>query len=161
MARISYSLASPENNVTLPDLARLCDAFYIGGTKCGALFGEAVVRPHPEKISHLFTQIKRHGALFAKGWLIALQFEVLFSNGLYQEIGDLGNRYAGLIKEIMKTCGYRQYVDSPTNQQFFILPNRIEIFFHASVSRTEFRNSLFVIGSMSLAVFNVYNAKVE
>ena len=117
--------------------------------------------PFRQKISHLFTQIKRHGALFAKGWLIALQFEVLFSNGLYQEIGDLGNRYAGLIKEIMKTCGYRQYVDSPTNQQFFILPNRIEIFFHASVSRTEFRNSLFVIGSMSLGVFNVYNAKVE
>lgn len=124
-ARLAYALASPENNVTLPDLARLCDAFYIGGTKCGALFGEAVVIPHPEKISHLFTQIKRHGALFAKGWLIALQFEALFSNGLYQEIGDLGNRYAGLIKEIMKTCGYRQYVDSPTNQQFFILPNRI------------------------------------
>ena len=81
--------------------------------------------PFRQKISHLFTQIKRHGALFAKGWLIDLQFEVLFSNGLYQEIGDLGNRYAGLIKEIMKTCGYRQYVDSPTNQQFFILPNRI------------------------------------
>ncbi|MGM9816587.1 MAG: threonine aldolase family protein [Lepagella sp.] len=124
-ARLAYALASPENDVTLRDLARLCDAFYIGGTKCGALFGEAVVLPHRETARHLFTQIKRHGALFAKGWLIARQFEVLFSNGLYEEIGKRGNEQAMKIKKIMKTCGHKQYVDSSTNQQFFIVPNRV------------------------------------
>ena len=70
-ARLAYALSCPANDVTLPDLARLCSAFYIGGTKCGALFGEAVVLPDPGLIPHFFTIIKQHGALLAKGDALA------------------------------------------------------------------------------------------
>ena len=79
-ARLAYALAAPENDVTLVNLARLCDVFYIGGTKCGALFGEAVVVPDPATIPHFFTQIKQHGALLAKGFVTGKQFEVLFED---------------------------------------------------------------------------------
>uniref|UniRef100_UPI0025D3793F threonine aldolase family protein n=1 Tax=Acidaminococcus timonensis TaxID=1871002 RepID=UPI0025D3793F len=74
-ARLAYALGTPENDVTLPDLARLCDVFYIGGTKCGALFGEAVVFPQPGFVPHFFTMVKQHGALVAKGRITGLQFE--------------------------------------------------------------------------------------
>ena len=74
-ARLAYALACPQNDVTLPDLARLCDAFYIGGTKCGALFGEAVVLPRHDFIPHFFTLIKQNGALLAKGRIAGIQFE--------------------------------------------------------------------------------------
>ncbi|MCR5236770.1 MAG: aminotransferase class V-fold PLP-dependent enzyme, partial [Lachnospiraceae bacterium] len=86
-ARLAYALACPENDVTLKDLAMLCDAFYIGGTKCGALFGEAVVIPEHDYIPHLFTIIKQHGALLAKGRIAGLQFDTLFTGGLYDNIG--------------------------------------------------------------------------
>ena len=78
-ARLAYALACPENDVSLADLAALCDAFYIGGTKCGALFGEAVVLPRPGLIPHFFTIIKQHGALLAKGRLLGIQFDTLFT----------------------------------------------------------------------------------
>ena len=86
-ARLAYALASPENDVTLTDLAEFSDAFYIGGTKCGALFGEAVVIPQKGRIPHFFTIIKQHGALLAKGRIAGIQFGELFTDGLYLRIG--------------------------------------------------------------------------
>lgn len=77
---------SRECDLTLQDIARICDVFYIGGTKVGALFGEAVVFPKHNTPKHFITRIKQHGALFAKGWLMGVQFDVLFTDGLYFEI---------------------------------------------------------------------------
>ena len=86
-ACLAYALASPANDVTLADLARLTDVFYIGGTKCGALFGEAVVIPEHGSIRQFVTQVKQHGALLAKGRLLGVQFEALFEDDLYVRIG--------------------------------------------------------------------------
>ena len=86
-ARLAYALACSENQLTLADIARLCDIFYIGGTKCGALFGEAVVIPKPGLIPHFFTIIKQHGALLAKGRLLGIQFDTLFTDSLYEKVG--------------------------------------------------------------------------
>ena len=122
-ARLGYGLAAKGNNLTLKDIARLCDVFYIGGTKVGALFGEAVVIPRPGLIPHLFTVIKEHGALLAKGRLAGIQFETLFTDGLYYRIGEHAVRLAQRLKQIFVEKGYEVYIDSPTNQQFFILPN--------------------------------------
>lgn len=122
-ARLAYALASPDNDVTLPDLARLCDIFYIGGTKCGALFGEAVVVPDPSLIPHFFTIIKQHGALLAKGWLLGIQFDELFRNDLYMHIGESAIQYAARIKKALVANQYQLYFDSPTNQIFFITDN--------------------------------------
>ena len=86
-ACLAYALASPANDVTLADLARLTDVFYIGGTKCGALFGEAVVIPERGSIRQFVTQMKQHSALLAKGRLLGVQFEALFEDDLYVRIG--------------------------------------------------------------------------
>ena len=122
-ARLAYALGCEENDVSLPDLARLCDIFYIGGTKCGALFGEAVVIPDPTLIPHFFTIIKQHGALFAKGRLLGIQFSAMFSDGLYLQIGKPAVLAANRIREIMKNAGYQVAFDSPTNQIFIIVEN--------------------------------------
>lgn len=122
-ARLAYALGSPENNVSLEDLAKLADVFYIGGTKCGALFGEAVVVPEPKLIPHFVTQIKQHGALLAKGRIAGIQFAELFRNGLYFELGKTADIFAAQIKEALKNAGFRLYLDSPTNQVFFIIEN--------------------------------------
>lgn len=122
-ARMAYALAAPENDVTLADCARLCDAFYIGGTKCGALFGEAVVIPDPERIAHFFTIIKQHGALLAKGWLLGIQFNELFKDDLYFHIGESADAFARQIKEALRSAGFPLLFDSPTNQVFFIIDN--------------------------------------
>ena len=135
-ARLGYGLAAAGADVTLADIARLCDAFYIGGTKVGALFGEAVVFPHPASEGnlrafghplddHFFTLTKKRGALLAKGRVLGLQFDVLFEkeNGelRYEKIGrhavDLAQRIAGGFRE----KGYQLAIDSPTNQQFVVL----------------------------------------
>lgn len=105
-ARLAYALACPENDVTLRDLAALCDIFYIGGTKCGALLGEAVVIPQPGLIPHFFTIIKQHGALLAKGRLLGIQFDTLFTDGLYERIGADAVRYADAIRRAMAENGY-------------------------------------------------------
>ena len=123
-ARLAYALACPENDVTLKDLAQLCDAFYIGGTKCGALFGEAVVIPDPEFIPHLFMIIKQHGALLAKGRLLGIQFDELFRDDLYLRIGKSAVMAADRIQKTLKEKGYRLYFESPTNQVFCIMENR-------------------------------------
>lgn len=120
-ARLAYALACPENEITLPDLGRLCDVFYIGGSKCGCLFGEAVVVPDPALIPHFFPIIKQHGAHLEKGRFLGLQFITLFSDGLYQTIGKSAVAYAGRIKEAFLSRGYRIYLDAPTNQVFPVL----------------------------------------
>lgn len=120
-ARLAYALGCPENDVTLPDLARLCDVFYIGGTKCGALFGEAVVFPKANTVPHFFTIVKQHGALLAKGRIAGLQFDALFSDNLYQRIGKHGVSAANLLRKALVAKGYELTFDSPTNQIFVIL----------------------------------------
>ena len=124
-ARLAYGLACKENDVTLKDMAQLCDVFYIGGTKCGALFGEAVVIPDPGLIPHFFTIIKQRGALVAKGRITGIQFDCLFTDGLYSEIGRNAAKAADRIKEALKEYGYRFYFETPTNQIFVILDNEI------------------------------------
>ena len=122
-ARLSYALAAEENTLSLRDIARLCDIFYIGGTKTGTLFGEAVVVTRPELLPHFFTLVKQHGALLAKGRLLGIQFETLFTDGLYLRIARQAITTARRLKAALLAKGYRMAIDSPTNQQFFILPN--------------------------------------
>ena len=145
-ARLAYALACPKNDVTLPDLARLCDAFYIGGTKCGALFGEAVVLPKHDFIPHFFTLIKQNGALLAKGRIAGIQFETLFtevsagsgkvsaegvsvsvSSGetssdetclLYEMVGQNAIAAADRIRAALVQKGYEISFECPTNQLF-------------------------------------------
>ena len=122
-ARLAYALACPENDVTLPDLADLCDAFYIGGTKCGALFGEAVVIPKSGTLPHLFTIIKQHGALLAKGRIAGVQFDTLFTDNLYLQIGRTAIDAAAKIRAALLEKGVRLAFPSPTNQLFPLLEN--------------------------------------
>ncbi len=122
-ARLAYALACPKNELTLEYLAMYCDAFYIGGTKCGALFGEAVVIPDPERIPRIFTIIKQHGALLAKGRLLGIQFDELFSNDLYANIGKKAIEMADKIREALQKKGHRLLFSSPTNQIFLIMEN--------------------------------------
>ena len=120
-ARLAYALACGSNDVLLPDLARLCDAFYIGGTKCGALFGEAVVFPKHDAVPHFFTMVKQHGALLAKGRIAGIQFDTLFTDGLYDEIGRNAVKAADRIRKELEKKGYELPVHTPTNQIFIIL----------------------------------------
>ena len=122
-ARLAYALACEENDVSLRDLAELCDVFYIGGTKCGALMGEAVVIPDPSRVPGFFTIIKQHGALLAKGWLLGIQFSELFRDGLYLSIGAPAIKAADRIRAALVEKGYRLYIDTPTNQIFVIMEN--------------------------------------
>lgn len=122
-ARLSYGLAAPESDVTLPDIARLTDAFYIGGTKCGALCGEAVVFPRGGMPKHFLTHVKQHGALLAKGRLLGVQFDTLFTDGLYGEVGRTAIDAAAELRRILSEAGCTFFRESPTNQQFVILEN--------------------------------------
>ena len=124
-ARLAYALACPQNDLSLQDLAALCDVFYIGGTKCGALFGEAVVITVPGLIPHFFTIIKQHGALLAKGRLLGIQFDTLFTNHLYEHIGKSAISAADQIRDMLKSNGFQLCYDSPTNQIFCIIDNSV------------------------------------
>ena len=124
-ARLGYGLVAEGNDVSLSDIARLSDVFYIGGTKVGALFGEAVVITNPDLIKHPVPLIKQHGALMAKGRLLGVQFEALFTDGLYFGIARDVVSKAIRLKNAFIAKGYTVEVDSPTNQQFFRLPNDI------------------------------------
>lgn len=124
-ARLAYGLAADKTDVTLHDIASLADVFYIGGTKCGALFGEAVVTKHTNMLPRFMSLMKLHGALLAKGRLLGVQFLALFKDDLYLRIGRHADLLAGVLKEGMKKKGYRVFIESPTNQQFFILPNSL------------------------------------
>lgn len=122
-ARLGYGLMSKEADMTLKKLAALCDVFYIGGTKVGALCGEAVVfsgRPAP---AHFLTIVKQHGALLAKGRVLGIQFATLFTDDLYWNISRNAIDMAEEMKKIFREKGYRFYNNSPTNQIFIILPN--------------------------------------
>ena len=122
-ARLAYALAADECDITLPELAQLCDVFYIGGTKCGALCGEAVVFCGIHAPAHPIPRIKQHGALLAKGRLTGVQFEALFTDGLYFEIGRQAIETAQTLRRVLHEHGYRFFLETPTNQQFVILPN--------------------------------------
>lgn len=122
-ARLAYGLAA-STDVTLPLLAELADVFYIGGTKCGALCGEAVVFPHGDVPAHMLSRIKRHGALLAKSRVVGVQFRALFEDGLYFSIGQSAVRQAMRLRHLfVESLGYPPFIDSPTNQQFYIIPN--------------------------------------
>lgn len=120
-ARLGYGLESSGTDVTLRDVTELCDAFYIGGTKVGALCGEAVVFPRGGAPKYFFTAVKQHGALLAKGRLIGIQFDTLFTDGLYFEISRNAIRAADRMREILKSAGYRFHIETVTNQIFVIL----------------------------------------
>lgn len=124
-ARLGYALTARSNDVTLADLARLCDVFYIGGTKCGAMFGEAVVISNQEIAQDFRYLIKQHGGMLAKGWLLGLQFEALLEDGLYFKITEQANKFADRLRETLHRFGYPLLVSSDTNQVFPILPNGI------------------------------------
>ena len=124
-ARLGYGLAAEGGDVTLKDIARLSDVFYIGGTKLGALFGEAVVITNPNLLKHFTPLVKQHGALMAKGRLLGVQFEALFTDGLYDTISKECVQKAIRLRNIFTARGYKVEVDSPTNQQFFRLPNEV------------------------------------
>lgn len=120
-ARLGYGLMSRQTDITLSDIARLCHVFYIGGTKVGALCGEAVVFAKGEAPERFLSQTKQHGAMLAKGRLTGVQFEALFENGLYFEISKNAIERAEDLKELFASRGYEFFLDSPTNQQFVIL----------------------------------------
>lgn len=122
-ARLSYALTAEDNDVTLADLARLCDVFYIGGTKCGAMFGEAVVISDPAIAEDFRYLIKQRGAMLAKGWLLGVQFGALFENDLYFKIAGEANRLADQIRDTLESKGYPMLIPGSTNQVFPILPN--------------------------------------
>lgn len=124
-ARLAYGLAAGGDVSDIRTLASMCDVFYIGGTKCGALFGEAVVTSRPDLFKRFFTLMKSHGAVLAKGRLLGVQFKVLFTNGLYYRIGQEAVRLAVVLKRGFEQRGYSMFMDSPTNQQFVILPNSL------------------------------------
>ena len=148
-ARLAYALSAPGNDVALADLARLADAFYIGGTKCGALLGEAVVFPKPGTCPHFFTLVKQHGALLAKGMVAGIQFETLFDDGLYLQIGQIAVEQAGRIARAFGDAGCELMYPQQTNQVFVALDEkryatlsaRVEMSFweHLADSRTAVR----------------------
>ncbi|MDR0889767.1 MAG: aminotransferase class V-fold PLP-dependent enzyme [Oscillospiraceae bacterium] len=122
-ARLGYGLASKQTDVRLADIAQLCDVFSIGGTKVGALCGEAVVFPKNNTPRHFLTMVKSHGALLAKGRLLGLQFDALFTDGLYFAISAHAIEMAEKLKALFTEKGYRFAWQSPTNQQFFVFEN--------------------------------------
>ena len=122
-ARLGYGLMSDQSDMTIKDIAKYCDVFYIGGTKIGALCGEAIVFTKNNEPKQFTTRIKHHGALLAKGRLTGIQFLELFTDNLYFNISRHAIEMANKMKDGFKNKGYRLYFDSPTNQQFFILSN--------------------------------------
>ena len=144
-ARLAYALACPQNDVSLADLAELCDVFYIGGTKCGALFGEAVVITDPGLLPHFFTVIKQKGALLAKGRMLGIQFDCLFTDNLYGRIGEQAVAYADRIRDMFSRKGIPLLYGSPTNQVFPLIPDafmqqlaqKVEFSFWEKYSETE------------------------
>lgn len=120
-ARLAYALACEENTVGLKDLASLCDIFYIGGTKCGAMMGEALVVPDPALLPNFFTVMKQEGSVLAKGRLLGIQFDTLFTDGLYMNVGKSAIILADKIRSALVSAGYKLYLNSPTNQIFTII----------------------------------------
>ena len=124
-ARLGYALAAKGNDVTMADLARLCDVFYIGGTKVGALFGEAVVISNPAIAKDFRYLIKQHGGMLAKGRLLGIQFCALLEDDLYFKIAKHANTLADQLRETLDKLGYCLLVPGVTNQVFPILPDKL------------------------------------
>lgn len=124
-ARLGAALTSPVNDLTLEDIARLTDVFYIGGTKNGALFGEALIIAHPDLKTDFRFLIKQHGAMLAKGWLLGIQFETLFTDGLYFELASHANKMAAKLRKGISELGYTFTSDSYSNQLFPIFPDEV------------------------------------
>lgn len=124
-ARLGTGLTAPGADLTLPDLARLCDVFYLGGTKNGALMGEAMVLVHPALQPCFFRVMKQKGAVLAKGFLLGIQFEALLKDGLYWEIARHANAMAARLREGLTELGFSFFVDSPTNQIFPVIPDAL------------------------------------
>ena len=122
-ARLFYGLAAEGNDVTLADIARLCDAFYIGGTKCGLLFGEAVVFPKAGTVPHFFTLTKQYGALMAKSKVLGAQFDALFTDDLGMEMARHADGEADRIRDALVKKGYTVLFGGRTNQIFVLLTN--------------------------------------
>ncbi len=121
-ARLGYALAS-DTDLSLSDIASLCDVFYIGGTKCGALCGEAVVFTKNNCPKHFVNLIKQHGALMAKGRTLGVQFDALFTDNLYVELSKNAIEKAQMLKDAFTQKGYKFFINSPTNQIFIVLEN--------------------------------------
>ena len=122
-ARMGYGLAAAGNDITLADYARLCDVFYIGGTKCGAMFGEAVVIPNAAIAEDFRYLMKQRGGMLAKGWLLGAQFKALFTNDLYMQISAHADALADRIRKTLKELGYELFLPGTTNQVFVTLPD--------------------------------------
>ncbi len=126
-ARLGYALTATGNDATLADIARIADVFYIGGTKVGALFGEAVVFPKPGLVPRFYTLTKQHGAMLAKGRILGIQFDVLFTDGLYERIARQANVCADRIRAALIERGYTLFMPSTTNQVMVeVTPKRAE-----------------------------------
>lgn len=123
-ARLGYGLMAKETDVTLELISEVCDVFYIGGTKVGAMFGEAVVFPKGNAPKRYISIIKNQGGLLAKGRFLGIQFDILFSNNLYFELGKHAINMSEKLKKALKEKNYKFYLDSPTNQQFIIIDNK-------------------------------------
>ena len=124
-ARLAYALTAEGNDVTLEDLAQLCDVFYIGGTKCGALFGEAVVITNAVLNQDFRYMIKQRGGMLAKGRLLGVQFAALFEKNLYYEIAERANKLADQIRTVLAQLQYPLFVDGVSNQIFVTLPDSV------------------------------------
>lgn len=122
-ARLAYALTAEGNDVTLENLAHLCDVFYIGGTKCGALFGEAVVITNPALNQDFRYMIKQRGGMLAKGRLLGVQFAALFENDLYYQIAERANKLADQIRAVLAQMRLPLFVEGTTNQIFATLPD--------------------------------------
>ncbi|KFI69286.1 threonine aldolase family protein [Bifidobacterium magnum] len=122
-ARMGYGLVADGNDVTLPDIARIADVFTIGGTKVGAMFGEAVVFTKHNMPTNFVTLVKQHGALLAKGWLLGLQFDTLFTDGLYEKLSRNADKQADKIRKALLAKGYDIAFISSTNQIFITVTN--------------------------------------
>lgn len=124
-ARLGYGLMARGNDITMADLARLCDVFYMGGTKVGAMFGEAVVISNPVIAEDFRYVIKQKGGMLAKGWLLGVQFEALLHNDLYFQISAHADRLADQLRAVFTELGYPFFMEGVTNQLFPILPSRV------------------------------------
>ena len=145
-ARLGYGLEAPGNDVTLADLAACCDVFYIGGTKIGALLGEAVVIVNPKLQKDFRYFMKQKGAMLAKGRILGIQFLALFEDGLYFKLSKHADEMAQIIRQACAECGFEFLHDSPTNQQFPIMPDDLikqleELYAFSHTKRLDHRRS--------------------
>ena len=139
-ARLGAAICARDNNLSLKDIARLTDCFYIGGTKNGALFGEALVLVHSRVQKDFSYMVKQKGAMLAKGRLLGIQFLTLFQDGLYFRLADHGNRMGQKLKEGIRALGYELLADSTTNQQFPLFPAELTEFLSGKYDYEEWGN---------------------